>query len=237
MEPRLPSALSGTGRPALIVPIYGRADDLPAKAQAAVSAGADLVEWRADLSEDWDACAQALADVSVPVIATIRTDSEGGSFPDRGSDYATAVLSLAAKRFDVIDIEIGRAGANGAIAAARASGIPVIASHHSFEVTPRDEEILAILDDMAAAEADLLKIAFTPVNEDDTWRQMALSRGMQRRYGVPIISISMGPDAAWTRLAARACGSAATFASVGDGSAPGQLDAELVRSVLDALAR
>lgn len=237
MEPRLPNVLTGADHPALIVPTFGSPEDVSTMAAAAVAGGADVIEWRADLSDQWETCADALAGVSVPILATLRSDSEGGRFPARGHEYTTAVMRLATMGFDILDVEIKRPAAYQAVSAAHDSGIPVIASHHSFDHTPANSEILAILDEMVEARADLLKVAFTPQHDDDTWRQMELSRGLQRRYGLPIISISMGAGAAWTRLAAGACGSAATFASLGDGSAPGQLDIKLVRSVLDALGR
>lgn len=238
MEPRLPDVLTGThNTPALIVSVFGEAVDLPGMADAAIRAGADVIEWRADMSRDWESCADALADVSVPTIATVRSDREGGQFPGHGHDYTAAAMKLAAKRFDVLDVEIKRSAAYQVVAIAHDAGIPVIASYHDFEKTPRDPEILAVLDEMVEAEADLLKIALAPAHPDDTWRQMELSRGLRGRYGVPIISISMGGDAAWTRLAADACGSVATFASIGEEAAPGQLDAGLVRHVLDALGR
>ena len=236
MEPRLPGALTGT-KPALIVPIFGTPGEISGLVERASAAGADIIEWRADLSEDWDSCADILADSELPTIATVRSDREGGRFPGTGHDYAAAAMKIAAMGFDVLDVEIKRSSAFQIFPIAHDHGIPVIASHHNFKETPRDVEIIEILEEMVEAEADLLKVAFQPAHADDTWRQMELSRGLRGRFGVPIISISMGHDAAWSRLVARACGSAATFGTVGGESAPGQLDAALVRSVLDALDR
>ena len=235
MNPHIPRVL--TDGTALIVPLFGSPQSLPEKIVQAREAGADVVEWRADLSEDWESCAAVLADADVPVIATLRTDREGGAFAGRGEDYLTAVTMLLAAKPDLIDVEINRSAAYRAIALARSSGVPVIASHHNFDMTPRNDDILEILQAMVEADADILKIAFQPLTPDDTWRHMELSRSLTGRFGRPIISISMGDDAAWTRLAAKACGSAATFASLGEGSAPGQIDASLVRGVLDALGR
>lgn len=238
MEPTLPHALSGAGEtPALIVSIFGGPQDLQGMIERATAAGADVIEWRADLSDDWDSCSDVMADCELPTIATVRSDREGGRFPGRGHEYAAAVMKLASRDFDVIDVEIKRSAAYQAVAVAHDRGIPVLASYHSIENTPRDADLLDTLQEMVEAEADLLKIACMPAHADDTWRQMELSRGLKGRFGAPVISISMGADAAWTRLAAGACGSVATFASVGEGSAPGQLDARLVRSVLDALGR
>lgn len=232
----LPEALQRRGRvPAIIVPIFGEPKELEKKAESAALKGADLIEWRADLSTDWEGCLEALANATIPVIATIRTDREGGEFAGSDSDYEQAVLSLAQGPVAVVDVEINRPPAHGLIARLRHLGISVIASHHNFELTPRNDDIVHTVELMAEAEADLFKIAFMPAYPDDTWRHMELSRELRGRYGVPIISISMGPEAAWTRLAAGSLGSVATFASLDSGSAPGQIDVTLVRDVLHAL--
>lgn len=238
MEPRLPRALTGVeSKPALIVPVFGTPHELAAMVEQAAAAGADVIEWRADLTDDWDSSADVLSDSPLPTIATVRSDREGGKFPGEGHNYAAAAMKLATMQFDVLDVEIKRSAAFQIVPIAHDHGIPVITSHHNFDATPRNEEIIETLEDMAVVGADLLKIAFHPAHADDTWRQMELTRGLGHRFGAPIISISMGLDAAWTRLAAAACGSVATFGTVGSESAPGQMDAVLVRTVLDALDR
>ncbi|MGO1401854.1 MAG: type I 3-dehydroquinate dehydratase [Flaviflexus sp.] len=238
MEPRLPEPLTGASPvPALIVSVFGAPSEIPAQLAEAREAGADCIEWRADLSDDWDACAEQFEGIELPVIATIRTDREGGKFPGHGHDYAAAAMRLARPPFAAIDVEVGRSAAYQVVPMAHDAGIPVIASHHDFTSTPRNDDILATLNDMAEIEADLLKIAYMPKHSDDTWRQMELTREAKGRFGLPVISISMGQEAAWTRVAAKACGSVATFGALGGGSAPGQLDAHLLRRVIDALGR
>lgn len=232
----LPVELSGTGSvPALIVPIFGEADSLAHKAASAASKGATMVEWRADLSPNWEAGIDALRDSPLPVIATIRTDREGGEYAGTGVDYGQAVLSLARGPFVALDVEINRSAAPSIIPVLHDMGLPVIASHHNFNETPRNDDIMETIRVMEEMEADVFKIAFMPTNPDDTWRQMDLSRKLKGQFGVPIISISMGAEAAWTRVAAGALGSVATFAALDAGSAPGQIDVSLMRDVLRSL--
>ncbi len=55
---------------------------------------------------------------------------------------------------------------------------------------------------------------------------------------VPLITMSMGPLGAVSRLAGQVFGSCATFATLGDaGSAPGQLPLDDVLSALDLIGR
>ena len=69
---------------------------------------------------------------------------------------------------------------------------------------------------------------------------VSLLDATERRYRqarIPLITMSMGALGAVTRIGGGAFGSAATFATVGAASAPGQLPADGVRAALDLLHR
>lgn len=123
-----------------------------------------------------------------------------------------------------------------AIAAAHTHGSPVVASNHDFHATPGVDEIVDRLASMEAMGADVAKIAVMPQSAADV---VTLIDATQRRFGearIPLITMSMGTLGAVTRVGGGVFGSAATFATVGEASAPGQLPAAEVRAALQLLS-
>ena len=246
--------------PSIIVPITAR--DLPGLEEAASEVAAvgpgeagrgpfDAVEWRVDLYAPFTAGAgsdpapavRALERLAAllpdtPILATFRTTAEGGDAQITDEGYVGLVETLAATGLAAaIDVEYRHPHADQAIAAAARHGIAVVASNHDFDATPPVEEIVARLEAMEAAGADVAKIAVMPRSAADV---VALIDATQRRHrdaGIPLITMSMGSLGAVTRLCGGAFGSAATFATLGAASAPGQLPAAGVRAALDLLHR
>src|SRR5699024_4483861 len=64
---------------------------------------------------------------------------------------------------------------------------------------------------------------------------IAATERRHRDAGIPLVTMSMGSLGAITRIGGGVFGSAATFATVGPASAPGQLPAAGVRAALDLL--
>ncbi|WP_115727040.1 type I 3-dehydroquinate dehydratase [Actinomyces culturomici] len=243
-------ALGGPTR--IIAPIVG-ADARALASEIAVLRGVagepvDLVEWRVDpllaalpKGADADAVLEAAWSAAVstaprPVLASIRTIDEGGAANLSASEYSSLVRLLAGLA-DAVDVEIDRAGANELIADARAFGAVVVASHHDFSETPSTEGILEVFARMDAAGADVLKIACRANGPDDALRLLGAQVRARAEFSRPIIAIGMGGAGALTRLAGSLMGSAATFASVGTASAPGQFTAAQTRAVLDLVER
>ena len=244
--------------PSIIVPIT--ATDL---AQLQRQAGAladnpviDLVEWRVDLYEpfltgatstsasagqDPGPAVAALETLTgllpdVPVLATFRTPDEGGSAEISGRDYVALITALSATGLAAaVDVEYLHPWAAHAIEAAHAHGVAVVASNHDFEATPPLEDIVERLAAMEVAGADVAKIAVMPRSAADVVTLIAATESRHRTAGIPLITMSMGALGAVTRLGGGTFGSAATFATVGEASAPGQLPAAAVRTVLDLL--
>lgn len=234
-------------RPAIVVPLTGGdLTELRAQAVAVREAGPDLVEWRVDLAEalgDVAALVVAghqLVDVldGLPLLATIRTQTEGGRAA-RGAEAHLATLEalVGAGVADLVDIELssGPGPVRRAVAMAHDAGVAVVMSHHDVVGTPPRAELLARLREMAAAGADLCKIAVTPHDAGDVLELLGATWDAWRELDRPVISISMGRLGVVSRLAGGVFGSVATFATVGRGSAPGQLDVATVRAGLDAV--
>lgn len=244
--------------PSIIVPITagGHAE---LERQARTLAGnpvVDLVEWRVDLYEPAPAGPGAGSAVAgsdpgpavaaletlagllpdTPILATFRTTAEGGSAEIADDAYAALIEALAATGLAAaVDVEYRHPRAASAIAAAHAHGVAVVASNHDFEATPPAGEIVARLQAMEDAGADVAKIAVMPRSASDVVTLLAATESRHRAAAIPLITMSMGPLGAVTRISGGTFGSAATFATVGGASAPGQLPAAAVRATLDLL--
>lgn len=76
-----------------------------------------------------------------------------------------------------------------------------------------------------------------PHNSTDVLTLLAATVEMKNKYfSTPIVTISMGKLGVASRLCGELFGSAMTFASAGDSSAPGQMGLDVVNAVLDSIA-
>ena len=248
----------GAGRPEIIVPLTG-ADLEAVRAQIAVArpVPARILEWRVDLfapqattGEHREAVLAALPAVrralgeERALLLTLRTSAEGGRREigdEELADLLTGALDLldgdGAPLVDLVDVETARHGAQVArvVAAAHARGALVVGSFHDFAGTPGREEIVARLRGQRELGADLPKVAVTPRGAQDVLTLLGASLDVAADGAGPHLAISMGSLGAVSRVAAETFGSAATFATAGEASAPGQLDARQVARMIALL--
>ncbi|ATG56565.1 type I 3-dehydroquinate dehydratase [Brachybacterium ginsengisoli] len=249
----------GRARPEVIVPLVGAdEEDLLAQAEAAGGTRARILEWRLDrfrpdledVGEHREAVLAALPALrgqlgpDRALLATFRTAAEGGARPIADRDLGSLLEALITGRragtqsaVDLIDIETSRDERVVArvIAAAHRHGTVVVGSFHDMDTTPPESELVEILRSQRLLGADVPKIAVTPRSPRDVLTLLSASLTAAEDLSGPHIAISMGPLGASSRVAAETFGSAATFASVGEGSAPGQLRAEDVAGMLELL--
>ena len=196
----------------------------------------------------------------LPILVTVRTGFEGGQVEITEDDYAEAVRALIAGATGVevgdgtaaaagvesgvpgaaasgvpvaIDVEIDRAESRSLIASAREAGVPVVASHHNFEVTDSAERLLATFTAMSEASADVAKVAMMPHTPADVLRLLEATSTADASSAAPVLGISMGPLGRTSRIMGADFGSCATFAQIGQASAPGQIDAVVLAEILD----
>ena len=237
----------GEGRPKTIVPVLDvTREDVVASARRAVAAGADCVEWRADFSRnphdagELVATARALGDAlpRTPLIATLRTKGQGGRLEADGAEYVQLVRSLiSAGGPDIIDIEsaAGDTCVRELARLARGHGKHAIVSHHDFAGTPETSWMTDELRRMADLGASIPKLAVMANSPADAARLMEATARAAACLDVVLLTMSMGPAGAITRLAGESFGSALTFCSLGVASAPGQVDLASALEALDAL--
>ena len=121
---------------------------------------------------------------------------------------------------------------------AHAHGVAIVASNHDFHKTPSKREIVERLHYMEEHGADIPKIAVMPQSEQDV---LALLEATVAYYEAgahphkPAITMAMGGVGVISRLAGEFFGSAVTFASEGQLSAPGQIPIQDAQHILQIL--
>ena len=237
----------GDGIPKICVPITGRGkDQIVEQAQAIAQAAPDLAEWRVDYLEEAGgkkdiidilvAIRNALGDI--PLLFTYRTESEGGYGRVGWSHYAE-LLEWAACRpeIDLIDVEAMGLDVDteGLIHIIHGRGTPVIASVHYCGEMPGKKERKEALRFLKQSGGDIIKMAFTPQNEEDVLELMSWTYKKSKKMEQPLVTMAMGDAGRVSRVSGRLTGSAMTFGCLDEASAPGQIPVSELRRILDQI--
>lgn len=238
----------GTEIPKICVPIVGvTREDILSAAETIKSTKADVVEWRVDWYEDifdfekTEETMRALREVlgETPILFTFRTSKEGGEKAIETETYVKLNQKAAMSGLiDLVDIEAftGDDAVKTVVETAHANQVKVVASNHDFHATPDKEEIVSRLRKMQELGADIPKIAVMPQNKKDVLTLLAATEEMATEHADrPIITMSMSGTGVISRLCGEVFGSALTFGAVGKASAPGQIGAEELSTVLELL--
>lgn len=233
----------GSGMPKICVPIVKtKTEEILEMARKAENSVADIVEWRGDF---WEQCdnQQALEGLlkelqgilkTKPLLFTIRTKGEGGQFDNSTKAY-TELVQAAAKTADLVDVEIFMEGlpTKELFEAIHKEGCKIVASNHDFFKTPAKEEIVKRLQYMQQENADIAKIAVMPKQKKDVLTLLEATEEMTANYADrPIVTMSMKDMGVVSRIAGETFGSAMTFGSLEEVSAPGQLELSQLKTIL-----
>ena len=173
------------------------------------------------------------------MLVTFRTKDEGGEVSLSHSEYLDFINTVIdTDCADLIDTEFFTAGNNISelIDNAHSSGTVVVCSSHDFQKTPDKSELVSRMVKMQQVGADLPKVAVMPHDNTDVLTLLSATVEMRNKHpNTPIITISMGKLGVSSRLCGEVFGSAMTFASAGDSSAPGQISLDIINSVLDSI--
>ena len=238
----------GAGAPKIIIPIVGvTKEEILDAARSFASVTYDVVEWRVDWFEgvfDFAKVEEVLKELrnilgDKPLLMTFRTSKEGGEKAISDTDYIDLNVKAANTGYvDFVDVEIftGDDVVSTIIEKAHAAGVKVIASNHDFHKTPAKSDIIYRLRKMQDMGADIPKIAVMPQNKKDVLTLLAATEEMANDYADrPIITMSMAGTGVISRLCGEVFGSSMTFGAVGKASAPGQMGAEDLNTVLALL--
>ena len=240
----------GTGRPKICVPLTGKTKkELIEEAVNAKTSCADLAEWRIDWFERVDDLAE-LSETSrlireilawKPLLITFRTKEEGGAKSIEKEAYEALLMGICERKLaDMIDIEVmkGDELVKRIVLKAKEQKIFTVGSNHNFYKTPSREEIIGRLCKMQELDLDITKIAVMPETERDVLVLLDATLSMKETYADrPFITMSMKKMGLISRMTGELFGSCLTFGTAGAASAPGQIDAGELSSVLDYFAK
>lgn len=238
----------GEGMPKICVPIVGRTkEEILETAKQISHSSADLAEWRVDW---FDAVLemQKVVGISVelreilgdmPILFTFRTKAEGGEKELNARAYAMLnKMMIASGNIDLVDVEVFMAEdvATDIVATAHKYGVIVVGSNHDFAKTPDKKEIVQKLCHMQSVGVDIPKIAVMPRNKKDVLTLLEATDEMSTQYADrPIVTMSMSQMGAVSRIAGETFGSAITFGALQKTSAPGQIQVEDLKKVIEIM--
>ncbi|MBM6589750.1 type I 3-dehydroquinate dehydratase [Brevibacterium sp. RIT803] len=187
----------------------------------------------------------------LPVLITLRTGFEGGNAEVSEDVYTEILRAIVTGLPDkagiseamggtagvtwALDVEIARRGAAELIDLAHDQGMSVVASHHNFAGTDSAEALADTFTRMAAAGADVAKIAMMPVTRADVAGLLRATALAEETLEIPVLGISMGRLGRTSRVMGADFGSCATFAQLGEASAPGQIAVADLAGIIDRL--
>lgn len=237
----------GGGKPKVCVPMMGDEGAVLRTAEGIKKSRSDLAEWRIDTDPDWNneshilQTAEKLRSVlgDMPLLFTFRTREEGGSAAVSEERYRELNRTMIRSGLiDLVDVEFFKTEetVKSLIREAETHGVRTVLSNHDFEKTPQEEEIVRRLCAMQEAGADLAKIAVMPKEEQDVIELLNATWTMKKFHpDTPVITMSMGQRGMISRLCGELYGSAVTFAAYEKASAPGQMQVEEVREIIEKL--
>lgn len=177
-----------------------------------------------------------------PLLFTIRTKEEGGELTLPFEDYAAWNLEAAQSGADLIDLQLGlieqaASGAGGRLLAdLKKTGVKLVGSFHDFAGTPPAEVLIQKMVTMQRMGFDLTKVAVMPRDKADVCELLFASVQMGEDWADrPYLTMSMGDLGRVTRTCGTFSGSCMTFGTLGDASAPGQIEAGKLKAALSVL--
>lgn len=254
MQPRaieLKGRPAGGARfPAICAPLVGRTRErLLAEAAVVAAKRPDILEWRVDFFEGVGDTAEVVSVLArirqsaggLPVLFTRRSAREGGEPIALSEAQVVSLYRAVCATGDValVDFEMGNdpADVHEVREISRACGVQLILSFHDFHGTPAAQALQQRFARASSLGADIAKVAVMPRDMDDVLTLLAATLHSSRDLDIPLVSMSMGPLGAVTRMCGWAFGSAMTFAVGEASSAPGQMAIEDVDAALALLQK
>ena len=211
----------------IAIPIFqAKKEDVIKVAEDCIEKGADVLEFRIDALDNpnFKDIQEIIEEINFPMIATNRISSEGGSFKGTEEERIDILLKCA-PLVDYVDIELQ--SDDKYIKQIHDTGVTTIVSYHDFHKTPEINEIMYIVEKEQKL-GDIAKVAFMPNDLDDTLKILAILSHCENT-----IAISTSDLGSYTRVMASKFDSPITFAAGTDVTAPGQIDIETMKSLLN----
>lgn len=242
------NTIIGEGIPKICVPMVGKtSSDLKIEAEELKTCGADIIEWRVDFYEDVHSIdsvisiGKELREIlsDMPILFTFRTKEEGGETDMPLSKYVElnkAIIDLGLFELNDVELFIGDGYVKELVDLANTRDVKVVMCNHDFDATPSKNDILYRLRKMQELNADICKIAVMPKNSTDVLTLIEATNDMQVEFADrPIVTMSMGSLGMVSRISGGVFGSAMTFGSAKQASAPGQVPVNELKRILKVL--
>jgi 3-dehydroquinate dehydratase-1 len=195
--------------------------------------GVGLLELRADLFKKLDP--SYIIDqikhrklLKTPLLLTLRNQKNEGAVKTFSDDLKMQIITAALPLVDMIDIELSSPLLKQVVAYAHKLKKKVIVSSHHLKGMPRDLE--SILKKLLNAKGDIVKIAAKACSFDDVMTMMSFTYHHRKRG---LITMSLGPWGALSRLVFLAAGSLYTYTYLHKPAASGQVDVVTLKSHLN----
>ncbi|MCF6094904.1 type I 3-dehydroquinate dehydratase [Microaerobacter geothermalis] len=240
----------GGNQPLICTPLIGAYfDQVMDEVENICQKQPDMIEWRADFFKGLDDTHQVIHTVSkireavgeTPLIFTIRSEKEGGQPISLAEKEKVQLFADVCKsgQVDIIDYELVNnvEDIQYLRQVSREFGVHMIMSYHNFESTPGAS---AIIEKLLRAEfygADVAKVAVMPKSQEDVLVLLKATEDAYKLLKIPMVTMSMGGLGAITRMFSWVFGSNITFAIGHQGSAPGQIPIEDLKSVIQITQR
>jgi 3-dehydroquinate dehydratase-1 len=211
----------------IAIPIFKKnKEEILKIANEYIDKGVDILELRIDAIHNPEPqyIKNIVKEIDFPIIATNRIKEEGGSF--QGSEKERIDILISCADFaEYVDIELQTKIEH--INSIKETEVKTIVSFHDFKKTPPVDEMLDIVKKEKEL-GDIAKIAVMPQKLEDTINVLAILSRCDNT-----IAISMGDMGSYTRIIASKFKVPITFASSDDVTAPGQIDFETMKLLLN----
>lgn len=214
-----------------------------------VSVGSDAVELRVDLLKDpssngdipsFDYVAEQMSFLrsrtSLPLIFTIRTQGQGGRFPDDAHDAAMELYKLALRSgSEFVDLEIAFPDEMLCAVTEMKGHSKIIASHHDIkgELAWGNMSWMKYYN-RALEYGDVIKLVGVAKNLDDNAALRKFKTWAEEAHDVPLIAINMGDNGQLSRIL-NGFMTPVSHPSLPFKAAPGQLSASEIRKGLSLM--
>ncbi len=177
----------------------------------------------------------------LPIIFTRRSVKEGGEPIAIGDEDVVKLYDAvgASRLVDFLDFEMSNdpAQVREVRERSRVQETRLILSYHNFGYTPGVEFLVQRFLEAERLGADVAKVAVMPRERADVLTLLAATAQADAKARIPLISMSMGPLGAVTRMIGGIFGSSLSFA-IGEGSsAPGQMPIADLNAVYEIIRR
>ena len=251
MKPKQQQGPIQGDRCGICVPIVGPSiEEILSQVQKAVQAEVDLIELRPDM---WMKCSNIYETeyiptivkfveevhsriAEIPMLFTWRTLAEGGETPISSENYGHLLQAVVDQDLvQAIDVELfAYTDAIGhIIKQAYQQGIQTVMSYHNFHKTLEIDTLHLYAEQMISAGASVIKFALMPTTSDDVLSVLQFTKELTRKYPqLPRITMSMGQLGQMTRTCGNVFGNCVTFGTLGQASAPGQVEVAVLKQLV-----